>query len=285
MSWNGSNSAGASVPAPKKPAKKSPGLAHGLIAGGAIVLVGIVALYFVNGEKDVAEAEHEKSVKIAEVKADIPTPKTNVSVRVEDPDVLDGHRKGEFWYDSNGKRMITMVYKGKLQHVEVYAKENSSIPKTRIFEHRSENAIASLLYAVPGAPVYGNVSYAGMNADFIESCKTPIIVGAEDSDFVKQLKRDVIQAKIELKKRVDAGENLDKILSDTRQELQKLAQVRSEIEKMARDMIREDAKTTEDVELVKEAVNKMFEDKGVSPVRFNAILDFQIKRMKEGEVE
>lgn len=54
MSWNGSSSAGASVPAPKKPAKKSPGLTHGLIAGGAIVLIGVISLYFVSGDSDLA---------------------------------------------------------------------------------------------------------------------------------------------------------------------------------------------------------------------------------------
>lgn len=76
MAWNGSSSAGASVPAPKKPAKKSPGLTHGLIAGAAIVLIGIIALYFISGDNNEPTVEKKGPTKIAEVEPDLATAET-----------------------------------------------------------------------------------------------------------------------------------------------------------------------------------------------------------------
>ena len=260
---------------------------RGAVAGLVVAVGGGLAAWMLMGrggqsvseEKDVSKPARIAEVAPAVVKA---TNAVEAAVAANE-NTLDGHREGEFWYDAKGTKMITMRRKGKLEHVEVFIPKNRRRPKTHIFKFASENVIAGLLYAKPGATFVGRPNYSGMTADFLKSCEVPIIPSADDDAFTQQLKRDVNQAKIELKQRIDAGEDLGEILSETRRELQKIGQTRREIEQLGREMLQKEGKTVEDVRLIQQSVNKMLEAKGIEPVRFNAIVDFQIKKMQKGE--
>jgi len=98
--------------------------------------------------------------------------------------------------------------------------------KYEIFDHRSENMIACLLAAKPGTGFIGTPNYKGIDEDFLKSCESPIIVTKDDDEYSASLKRQMIEVKIDIKERMDAGESLADILQSSREEMQKLASYR-----------------------------------------------------------
>lgn len=164
----------------------------------------------------------------------------------------------------------------------------SSRPRApyEIFNHPSENRIAGLLTMKPGTPMLVPPNYSHRFVeDFKESCKEPILIEADDSDYEKQLKRDMIACKIELCNRMATGEDLASILSEAHREFQKLGQVKYEIEKMVRQEIRENAKSADDVDSLIEAANVMLENQGIAPLNDNPVLRQSFYRFAERNSE
>lgn len=281
MAWNGSDGAAK----PQKVAKKSkPSVIRGLLAA-VIVICGAVGAYLMflgpatgGGAREKAKA---KPSRIAEVKPEI----AQGGAQVEDMPVVEvkqsEHRKGEIWRSADGKKMITLEKDGVLQDVEVFVPQNRPVSKTRIFAHKSENAIANLMYTVPGTPTFGRTNFTGYQEDFLKSCEEPIIIEEDDDDFTKQLKSDVREMKVALKDRIDDGENLDEILTEAREELKKLAAVRKNIESLVRKEASTEGVTEEDLEDLRQAANTMLEDKGIPPLRANKIIDFHLRKLQE----
>lgn len=266
----------------KKPAAKRIGLAR--LAVWAVVGIAVAGVaYFLIKESDVVAEKKEKVAKkglIAEVKPEIAQSRTVEDVPVEEVKQPE-HRKGEIWYSADGKKMITLEKDGILQDVEVFVPQNRPVSKTRIFAHKSENAIANLMYTVPGTPTFGRTNFTGYQEDFLQSCEEPIIIEDGDDDFTKQLKSDVREMKIVLKDRIDDGENLDEILTEAREELKKLAAVRKNIESLVRKEASTEGVTEEDLEDLRQAANMMLEAKGIPPLRANKIIDFHLRKLQE----
>ena len=61
---------------------------------------------------------------------------------------------------------------------------------------------------------------------FLRSCETPIVITKNDTPEIAELKKAVIDAKIELKARYDAGEDISEIMNQTRRDLVELGNVR-----------------------------------------------------------
>ena len=283
MSWNGSSSAGASVPAPKKPAKKSPGLTHGLIAGGAIVLIGVISLYFVTSEPDEQPAD-KKSTMIAEVDADIAEQTSKVSQIVVEKKVELGPQKvGE---TRDGKILLPS---GRLHVVKgVVTNDTSRTLKGsyEIFDYACDNEIACLLTIQPGEGLVGTPRYNGrFKKEFLESLKTPIVIDPNDSEEDRELKRNVRQAKVELKEALDRGEDIEQIMLDTRAEYQKLAMYKNELLQQVREAHanNQDFSLAELEDLVG-AANKMLEDKGIAPLKYGPLIKQKMLMMRDDAI-
>ena len=144
--------------------------------------------------------------------------------------------------------------------------------KWEIFEKHVDNEIACLLSIEPGTSFYGDGSlFRNFDKRFIRSLKSPIIVLESDSDYVKQLKRAVNEAKADLKAQYDAGEDINRIMLETREELQRLGRYRQEIEAMALKEVNKAGVTAKDAELTLAAVNQMLESKGIAPIKANSM--------------
>ena len=152
--------------------------------------------------------------------------------------------------------------------------------KYAIFNFRSENLIASVLAAKPGASMIGRPNYRGINEDFLKSCSVPIVVNADDDEYTRNLKNAMTATKIELKERIDAGEDLGKIIEDSREELRHLAQTKRMIEQEVRTYLKSDA-SPEDLDLYIQSANKLLEKKGLAPLRLGPIAKYKLMKLNK----
>ena len=157
-------------------------------------------------------------------------------------------------------------------------------PKYAIFKHHSENEIASLLTMTPGETLVGTPHYTKkLTEDFLKSLETPIVVTEEDSPEDAELKRAMIQTKIELKERMDAGEDLGQILLDTRSQYQDLARYKMTLESELSALRKNPDVSMQDIDDFMTAANQLLEQKGIAPIKLSPISRRMLMRKKGGK--
>lgn len=269
MAWNGSSGA-----SPKTPEKSAPKMARGVLAGLLVVIVAAVVAVMMlresTPENKTAEAVEPKSIPLV-------TP--TITINEESPKPV-APKKKEFWEVSNTETngfSEGMQRKWVHMHYPPACYTNTSAltytpPNYAIFRHPSENRIASYLTIANGQTMVGTPVFGpSFEKDFLKSCEEPIIISKDDSDETKALKKLMTEVKIELRQRMADGEKLEDILMETHREVQKLALVRSDIEKVVDEQLRE-AQSQADVDVIMDAANKMLEARGIAPVSLNPIL-------------
>lgn len=151
-----------------------------------------------------------------------------------------------------------------------------------IFESPTDNEIACYLTLKPGETLIGTPRYDGrFKKQFLESLKTPITITADDTPEQAQLKREVIQARADLKAALDRGEDIEQIMLDTRQELQDLMRYKMEIKSMFNDARLNACETEQDVDDLLAACNKMLESRGIAPMKFGPLTRRKLMSQKE----
>ena len=156
----------------------------------------------------------------------------------------------------------------------------------KIFHNSAENQIAGLLNVAPGTQIVGIRTYdEKFVKSFLKSVSQPIIISEDDSEYVKNLKETVKQAKLQLKDAYDRGEDICKLMQDTFDEMQRLGQFKNELERMALKEISKKGKTVEDAEDTIKAVNMMLESKGIAPLGEHSIsmLSVRLNALKNKE--
>lgn len=254
---------------------------RGLVACTLVVVVAAVAMYFIfkGNAKPEPPKEPKKARTITELPTPAPRPKPAPSVaevKLEKPKDLPPQRVGEI------RDGYMKTPSGKLFSVKGMTTNTTAAAKGdyEIFDHHSENEIACLLTMQPGETLVGTPSYNGrFTKDFLESLKTPIIVTKDDSPEDAALKRDMIRTKIELKEAYDRGEDIEQIMLDTREEYQKLALFKLDMQQAIREYKKTEAVSDDDVELYVKAVNKLLEEKGIAPLRASPITRQKIRMM------
>ena len=154
-------------------------------------------------------------------------------------------------------------------------------PKYAIFRHSCENLIAAYLTLRPGEGMVGTpVLGERFRRQFLESLKEPIVVSADDPPEDTQLKRDMIATKADLKARMEAGEDICKILGDTHREVQDLARYKAMLQKEVREASRSPDMTMQDVDDLVRAANEMLDARGIAPIALGPISRRLIQRRK-----
>ena len=279
MAWNGSNGKNTNgTSAAKRPvgaAKKSPSVMRGAFAALAVVALAAGAWWWLARPGADFEGDGEQATRHETVATNRVPPRAKVP-RPEPVQVVEEDEIPYWEVDASQTNGFTKAMQKKWEHRHrpkyVFDKPERKLrAKYRIFNHRSENEIAALLMATPGASMIGRPNYRGLSEDFMKSCEEPIIVSAEDDEYTRRLKQDMIQAKIEVRQRMADGETLEKIIEDTRAEYRKLSEYKRTLTKEVMDMIRKDAVNEEDIDSFVEAANKMLEDKGIAPMKISQI--------------
>ena len=135
------------------------------------------------------------------------------------------------------------------------------------FRHEAERSIAHLLLAEPGEGMLGDGEslYANFNEEFRESLKDEIVFDDEDTPSQRELKAAMIDIRKELVERMDRGEDLAKVMVETRRQLQELALYKDELAAQVEKLKKDGTLTKQDRLDLLEAANQMLEDRGIKP--------------------
>lgn len=270
MAWNGSNGADASN---RNAEKGASSVSKGALALVLVVAIGAGAYWFVTNEtpKPVAkEAPVEHPQQIAEVEPEVaPTP----VVEAPKPKPIDPNaRPTKVGEVVNGYVLLPSGRLHKRQGVVTNSVAMRPKGKYHIFERRCNNEIAAYLSMQPGDTLVGTMRYNGrFTKDFLESIKEPIIISPDDTPEQVELKNAVIAARLDLKDAYDRGEDIEKIMADTREELQQMYRYKQELQHEFNQLRKEEGATDQDVEDLFDACNKLLEEKGISPMKFGPI--------------
>ena len=148
-----------------------------------------------------------------------------------------------------------------------------------IFKHASENVIAATISVEPGQILVGTPHFNGnFTRSFLRSLTDPIVVNEDDPPERRMLKLAVIEAKKQLKEAYDHGEDIEKIILDSREECQRLAQYRQQLKSTAfREANR--AESEQEADDVLKAANILLESKGIAPLDSNPLTRIKLRMM------
>ena len=261
MAWNQPTSTEYSAKR-SKPKKTSKGV--WLVATAVVVVAtaGLVIALLPRG-KVTPSAVVEKPVqtKVASTPS-MPAPKPQQPVEVKvDPNARPT-KVGEV---VNGYVMLPSGRIHKPTGVVTNRVADYGKSKYSIFENRSDNEIAGILMANPGNAVVGTKRYdKWFEKQFLKSIETPIKVSPDDEPWQADLKKLVMQARLELKEAHDKGEDIAAIMSESRQQLQDLAKYKQSTEQEVADL--------------QKAVNVMLEEKGCAPMNFTPLTKMRLMK-------
>ena len=167
----------------------------------------------------------------------------------------------------------------KLKPAHIARIDRSQMPLfEQIFENSADRAIAGLLVIEPGESLIGDEVFGeSFVKSFLRSIEAPIIVSKNDSEEAKALKRAVIETKIDLKARLDAGEDIAKTLTDIRRELRELGAYREELKKEVERIHHGSELSVEEMKEFVDAANIMLEERGAKKI---VMPEFYYKQLK-----
>ena len=277
MAWNKPKS-GEAVSSPLQNRRGFNFPISGVIVGVVVVLGAAVAAWWLwPEERSAGETPPPRKEGLIKEVTPAPAPKT-----VESKPKVEKKHVNYWEVDASHTNGFTEVMQRKWRQERRPRLEPKKFEPRRasyeIFEHRSENAIARYLVVEPGTAFIGTPVFGDrFKEDFMKSCEEPIIINPDDDDYTKELKKLVRETKVELRNRISNGENLDEIMMNAHIELQKLGQVKREVEKLVRESAKE-ITTKDDAKDLIDAANKMLEEKGISPIEDTLFLQANLSR-------
>lgn len=258
------------------------GRLKGLIAGAIVVLGAGIAAWWLWPEGGARQdAASTKKGLIKEVAPSL-APTNTVAKRkwpkyMNVPEDWDKPYPPEaYWPDGSLKAHTRWVYSHTNKVNSLYVSEEA-----KIFPERGVNLeLGEILAAEPGEVRIGEHKYGEKFVrKFLKSLEKPIVISASDSEYAKELKRAVIDAKKELKARYDAGEDIAQIMNDNETQMRELSLYRKELEDQIRQIKKEKRGELDSKDLTElyGAANKMLNDRGVKPL---VLPQIAIERMK-----
>ena len=279
MAWNQPTSTEHSAKR-SKPRKASKGV--WLVATAVVaVAAAVVVIALLPRGKVTPSAVVEKPVKTkVAITPPMPAPKPQQPVEVKvDPNARPT-KVGEV---VNGYVMLPSGRIHKPTGVVTNRVADYGKSKYSIFENRSDNEIAGILMANPGEAVVGTKRYdKWFEKQFLKSIETPITVSPDDEPWQADLKKLVIQARLELKEAHDKGEDIAAIMSESRQQLQDLSKYKQSVKQIYAQNVKECA-TEQEVADLQNAVNVMLEEKGCAPMNFTPLTKMRLMKGKTDE--
>ena len=278
MAWN--KPAANPQPKQKKPSAK-PSLKHGIIAGAAVVVLGLAALWIFSGGDTAPKAKAEKRIeRIKEV-----TPAPAKKTQAEKPQKPKGPRPQRVGEIRDGYRLLPS---GRLH--KVVGVVTSGVHKTSLlhqtFKHSSDRRIAELLTVTPGDFILGDGAnlYQTFDKDFDEALKEDVTFSDDDTETQRILKEGVIDIREQLKERRASGEDLNAIMRNARNQLQELGMYKHELEQEVIRIVKEkEDMTKKDYKELMEAANKMLEERGSRPLELSSSLYYNMRLKRQNK--
>lgn len=146
-----------------------------------------------------------------------------------------------------------------------------------------EDEICALVDMEPGDIVVGDVEYGEkFIVDFNNSLTNKITVSSDDDEYSRRLKEGVIAAKQDLYEAMNRGEDIAKIMTDTRRDMRKLFEYKSMLEEEISQIRSSGDHSEDEVRDFVNAANVMLSQKGLSPIRMPRMILNKFKREKGG---
>ena len=156
--------------------------------------------------------------------------------------------------------------------------------QNRIFTEIADLQVERLLSIEPGRIFLGTVNYDRFEENFKKALETPITVEPDDSEKVRAMKEAVIETRKDLKRRMDAGEDIGKVMRETEDELHRLASYRFNLETELRKARGDGSFSGEDLKDYVEAANSILRQNGLPELKFPEIWYQNAKlRQMQGE--
>lgn len=248
-----------------------------MVAGAIVVLGGGLAVLYFWGQtpKTAREDDSRKNRTIRDVGTNVVA---KAAVTNEHPGMVLVRGKWYPEYNEKGGH-IWVTHDRVRYHTPVVVTNSANAagirPERKIFKNPADQEIAILLNTPVGTRLIGDIRYGKFFVKkFLESLESPIIVSHDDPEDVQKLKRAVNETKIELKARYDAGEDIAKIMADSRKELQHLGAYREELRREVEKCMRTgDAHgNSKAIEELYSAANKMLTDRGLPELKLPTAL-------------
>ena len=292
MSWNGSKGRSENIGV-RRQIKKPNGMAMFVWFAVLIVLATGALLVWRSDENTPnkpKETERGTASKIASVEPKIgrkpqPRKEPKVEKKVE-PEPLPPQRVGEI---RDGYRLLPS---GRLHRVlgEIVVSGDDDSLLGKVFKTVTDRKVMELVTLEPGEYILPDESvdyFRNFDEQFRESLKDEIVTNPDDTDLVKQLKQSARELREELKERMNRGENLAELMTETRKQLQELSLYREELAKQVRELSKDGELSDKDYKDLIDAANLMLEERGCKKLELPRALREQIsiQQTKEGELE
>ncbi len=160
---------------------------------------------------------------------------------------------GQAAYDAEAAKIDSTYLERKRMHEADIA--------SRPFKHLSENIIANIFSLRLGDPILMGDLPTTLEADFLKSLNQPIEINPDDSEETKQLKKEMIELKPQLKKMMDEGHSLEEILNEYRKSIAKVYDLELNLRREL-DEIKRTATSVDEVKDYIEAANRMMINAG-----------------------
>lgn len=257
----------------KQPENKGKKISLCFYVAAIFTAIIIAVSFFLNGEdKKVSKELPRKTKKISRVSA---AKKMKPSIR---KDITENTNQ-----ETNVAKKSISPRKGKHSGRFVDVSKAIFIPRKdppRRFVNDAEEDIASLLEVIPGEMLIGEINYHKKNR-FVDSLKAaiknPTTVTPDDSPYTVELKNAVQDVISDLSQRMQSGEDVAKIMHQSRAELQDLGIYRMELQNELKSIRKETDITASEYEQFVEAANKMLEKKGAEPLKTPKIIYRQLQ--------
>lgn len=151
----------------------------------------------------------------------------------------------------------------------------------KTFKHSADVELGNLLMVEPGDDLLGDTAgmYRGFNKEFDEALTEPIEYSDDDTPIQREMKQAVNELRKELKDRRAKGEDIEKIMEDTRNQLKELSLYRQELEDEVRKLSTDDL-TQKDYEDLVAAANQMLKERGIKPLEMPSTVRHAIRLRK-----
>jgi hypothetical protein len=235
------------------------------------VLIGVVAWFvFRLAPQDNKVVDSTRSRQIAEAKPDIPQqPAEQTQEDTPVPEEEKPFIDPRFPY-TDGRAVLSSRTNNWGQIIDICKMPNGKTRKVirpakpRVFTHATDQLLAAALSGnndedLPPLPIDDD-----MEADFLESLSTPIVINDEDSDEIKLAKQNVIDARAVMHEELRQGRSFKDVL----QEHLNQRKLNAEIKEDAMQMVSE-LKKDGDTEMLNEyiqQINGLMRERGIGEI-------------------
>lgn len=139
--------------------------------------------------------------------------------------------------------------------------------KKRLFHTMADVQISRILNTKPGQAVIGTMNYSLFAEQLKRALEKPIEIDENDTPEDIALKNAVRETREDLKRRMDAGEDIGQVMHEAETELRRMWNYRQNLHKELAATMRERKMSANDFRNYVDAANKMLQDRGIEPLK------------------